>query len=230
MNRAGALVVVLVGACGPARTTVVGRATVSRLSDEPLAGADLELRGEDNGLYGLTTTADDGTFELTSPRESQIYLVLAKEGYVTLSFPGASGIADTFEVPDGQIWGLSDAEAATWRADFEGCPGDPDVGMIVGEVRVALPSASYPIDINGFAFVEGDGERTEACYLGDGGAYDPAATTVGPTGRFAIFGRAGGPLRLGVGRDLGDTSLLSEWKLYVPEGGATSLHPALVNL
>jgi len=219
-------------ACATPEVMVQGVVTEARGSEVPLEGASVSLRTWDFAVFEETTTDAEGVFRVRAPYQDLIHLVIAGDGLIPLAVPGTSGTAEVLTVPEGTLWGFPEAEEAGWREEFAGCPGVDAPGLIVGEVRVdAWIDGEYPLDPNGFAFVlDGEGERRDACYLGEDGRHDPAADRVGERGRFAIFGVEGGPWTLRVGRRLGDMSVLGTWTVYVPDGGAVSMHPALIGL
>ncbi|MCB9681591.1 MAG: carboxypeptidase regulatory-like domain-containing protein [Alphaproteobacteria bacterium] len=219
---------------------IEGIATTSKDDDTPLVGATLSLRNQDFDEVDTTVTDDKGRFYLDAPRGESIHIVVSGEGMVPVALAGESGLSDTFTVPSGQIWGLPETEAASWRALFAGCPGaDGDGGMVIGETRLYVVEADQadlaPIEAYGFAQLQDtlapeDG-TTEACYLDeDGVAYDPEAIATGASGRFALFGVEGGPWTLTVGRYASGGSRLGRSTIFVPEGGAVSRRPALVPL
>jgi hypothetical protein len=223
--------------CQTPEVLVQGRVMADRSSEDGLGGASIEVRGFDFGLFDTTTADGDGWFEVRAPFQDLIHIVISGDGTVPIAFPGTSGVGDTLIVPQGQLWGMPPSEEASWRADFAGCPGADQPGLIVGEAHTAIPGVDpmdlegNPIDINAFAFLlDGAGARTDACVLDDEGDYDPDGELVGATGRFAFFGVEGGPTTLRVGRRVGEFSMITEWTLFVPEGGAVSLHPALIDL
>jgi hypothetical protein len=232
-------VILLMGwmGCQSPEVLVQGRVMASRSSDQGLGDATIEVRGYDYGLFDTTTADPDGWFEVRAPFQDLIHIVITGEGTVPIVFPGTSGAGKTLVVPQGQLWGMPEAEADGWRDDFAGCPGVDAAGMIVGEAHAALPGVDpmdlegNPIDINAFAFVLDEaGARTDACVLDDAGDYDPDGELVGATGRFAFFGVEGGPYTLRVGRRVDEFSTVTEWTVFVPEAGAVSLHPALIDL
>lgn len=202
------------------------------------AGLAVGLRLGDDFEYDATITDEVGRFSVVAPRQDLVVLVIEGEGHLPVAFTGESGIADVFDVPIGQLWAFPEEEAEQWRSDFAGCPGVDEPGMVVGEVRLdtgADPRDANltPIDLFGFAFLERDGEARRApCYLDtEGVRYDPEAEYVGRSGRFAFFGVESGLWDFSAGRLLSEqASVVRTSLLYVPEAGAVSKHPALVDL
>ena len=226
------------GGCSEEDVVINGIVVDGRESIEGAAGVTVTLNEGNFLFHDETVTDEQGVFSITAPRRSFIHLVFEREGDVPIAFAGESGAADLFQVPIGQLWSFSEEEEARWRTEFAGCPDVDQPGMIVGEVRLLIPGVDLsngdgqPIEYFGFAYVTGqDGERKDACYMNkEGTAYDPEATRVRDSGRFAIFGVEGGPWSLAVGRDTAGGTLLSTSSVYVPEGGVVSRHPALVEL
>jgi hypothetical protein len=225
-------------ACEPGDVLIEGVVLESRGALVGAPDMQVSLLLWDLFEFDRTTTGADGAFSLAAPRQDLVYLLVEGEGHLPISFVGESGRDDVFEVPTGQIWAFSEAEGERWRADFAGCPGVDEPGMVVGEVRLDLGGDSLdptqtPIELFGFAFVTAeDDTRVDACYLNEEGtAYDPEAEYVGRSGRFAMFGVEGGPWTLTIGRLVGSgASIVRTSLITVPEGGVVSRHPALIDL
>lgn len=225
--------------CVGSDITIAGIIFSAHDSDEGLGGVTVTVNDESNAPWDHVVTDAEGVFAALAPRGSAIHVEVTGDGLVPLSFSGQSGVEYLFAVPNGVLYAMSTDEAASWRAQFAGCPGaDAGGGMIVGVIRLQLSSdtqddlANVP-EINGFAYAEGDdGTRHDACYLNDDGvALAPEADVAGKTGRFAIFGVEGGPFRMAIGRRMTSTSTtLTESFVYVPVDGAVSFQPAFVPL
>ncbi|HMV69479.1 MAG TPA: hypothetical protein PKA64_21735 [Myxococcota bacterium] len=228
---------VLTIGCGAPEVDIGGRVLAERGSASGLAGASIDLRDGEFGSYATAVADDEGWFAVQAPRLRKIHLLITSPDTVPIVFPGTSGQSD-FIVPEGQLWGFSEAQRDAWRTDFSGCPAGEGGGDVLGVVRLLNPSADplvdadNPVEINGFAFIEDEaGVRRDACYLGADGAWDPDATVVGESGRFFLPGVGRGPLRLVFGRRLTDDStMITEEEVFVPDDGVVAVIPALVTL
>jgi hypothetical protein len=233
-------------ACAPGEVTITGLVTEAPTRSEGLAGATLELRDEGFDLVDTTLTGPDGAFALTAPAVASIFLAVGGDGDApTIVFPGQSGRAEEFRVPDGQLWRFPADDLAAWRARFAGCPGvDGEGGMVLGEVRLdlgqePLEAMGAPVEAFGFARLRLPGAQPgetegdiEACYLDEEGvAVDPDAIRVGTTGQFAFFDVPEALRVLVVGRFVGGGgSLVTETLVRVPPGAVTVRLPAAVPL
>ncbi len=222
--------------CSSQTVTLAGHVMAGFQSTDVVAGAHVELRDETFALVSEADADADGLFFVEAPERVTIHMVVSGDGLVSAAFPGSSGDAPGFEIPDGQIFAVTEAEAAQQRVDFAGCPdAEAGDGVLYGTTHLAVQGGYVATPEGaGFAFVE-DLEQTEkvqACYLDDEGtAVAPDAEVTGKTGRFAIFGVAGGPWALTQGRRTGDSSsVIGRSTVFVPEGGVVARLPALVPL
>lgn len=224
--------------CSPQTVTVAGRVMVDFQSEDVVGGAHVALYDETFALVSETDADADGVFFVEAPERAIIHLVVSGDGLAPAAFPGESGDAPGFEVPNGQIFAVTEAQLAQQRADFAGCDGaETGDGVVFGTTYLAVPAADVtdagPVD-SAFAYVE-DMEQTQkidACYLDDlGVAVAPDAELTGDTGRFAIFGVVDGPWVLTLGRRSSDTSSrVGRRAIFVPEGGVVAQLPAKVPL
>lgn len=237
MTRALLLLGLLACTAAPVRMT--GRVSASREDPVALAGASVAVFDGVFEEVGRATTEADGTFDVQVPRQAEIHVVVDADGAVPAAFRGESGSLDTFEVPDGTLWAVPEAEVASWTSRFAGCPGATEgATLVVGQLRLAISVedlGTAGIASQGFAFVSSVDDpavdRRDACYLDAAGErLDPEADVAGPTGRFAIFGVEGGPWSLTLGRFVSGGTAVGRRTLYVPAHGVVSLHPALVPL
>jgi hypothetical protein len=229
---------VMLGAagCAPSTVSIAGRVMAGFHSTDVAAGAHVELRDEAFGLVADADADADGVFFVDAPERAYIHLIVSGDGLVPASFPGESGDGPAFDIPNGQIFAVTEAELAAERADFLGCAGAEEAdGVIYGTAWLSVPVADVttgPPEPAAFAYVEdlNQTDKRTACYLDDAGsAVAPDATVAGTTGRFAIFGVAGGPWALTQGRmTSSSSSVLGRQTVYVPEGGVLARLPALV--
>lgn len=233
----GVCVAMLSAGCSSQTVLVAGRVVEGSLSTAGVAGAHVELRDDAFALVSETDADEDGVFVLEAPERAPIHLVVSGDGLVPAAFPGESGDGPGFEIPDGQIFAFTDAQLATWRADFLGCPGaEAADGAIVGTAYIYAPNvdpSTYQIAPTAFSYVEDldQTDKVEACYLDEAGAaYDADAELTGASGRFAIFGVAGGPWALTLARRADDTSVVGRTTVYVPDGGVVVREPGFVPL
>ncbi len=226
----------IVLASGCTAVTLEGVVVQSPGSELPAGGVDVTLRDQNFEVVDSLTVGADGKFALTTPRSGYVFVVVEGEGFVPVSHPGESGTGGTFEVPLGDVFALPTSTAEAWRALFTGCPGaDGDAPMIVGELHVPLFSDTYPEGPpwpNLFArrsvLEDPETDRQEACYFGAEGAPDPAALATDPSGRFGMFGVPSGPGLMSVGQHTTAGTLVAQFPVWVPDGGAVMLLPALV--
>jgi hypothetical protein len=230
------LLLVGVTGCAPSTVSIAGRVMAGFQSTDVAAGAHVELRDEAFALVDEADADADGVFFVDAPERAYIHLVVSGEGLVPASFPGESGDGPAFDIPNGQIFAVSEAELQAQRDAFLGCAGaEAADGVIYGTAWLSVPAADVttgPPEAAAFAYVEdlNQTDKITACYLDDAGAaVDPDATVTGDTGRFAIFGVAGGPWALTQGRmTSSSSSVIGRQTVYVPEGGVLARLPALV--
>lgn len=230
------LVLLGVTGCAPSTVSIAGRVMAGFQSTDVAAGAHVELRDEAFALVDSADADADGVFFVDAPERAFIHLVVSGDGLVPAAFPGESGDGPAFDIPNGQIFAVTEAQLATERADFLGCEGaEAADGVIFGTAWLAVPAADVttgPPEASAFAYVEdlNQTDKKTACYLDDAGSVvAPEATVTGATGRFAIFGVAGGPWALTQGRMTSSSaSVLGRQTVYVPEGGVVARLPALV--
>jgi len=233
--------VLWVSACNPLPTQVTLKASVniSRSDDQPLAGAPFVVRDDAGAIYDRSNLAQDGSVSALAPAGSFIFAEVQPKGRRPASFTGLSGLDPVYKVADGELYGWPEAEDASWRASFDGCPGVAGgSGSVLGEVRVLdltdPVSGEHPLA--GTGLVELWSFDTEETYLpclldGDvGESFDASAIYTGFTGRFAFFGVPEGVYLLSAALELGGSTL--EWSdqiVYVPEGGVAPRFPIWVS-
>ncbi len=227
--------IVLVSGC--TAVTLEGVVVQAPGSEVPAGGVDLTLRDQDFEVVDTITVGADGSFALTTPRSGYVYVVVEGDGLLPVAHPGESGTSGTFQVPLGDMFALPTSTAEAWRALFAGCPGaDGDAPMIVGELRVPLYSDTYPDGVpwpNAFArrsaLEDAETNKQDACYFNKEGAVDATAMGTDSTGRFGMFGVPSGAGLLTVGQPVaGVGTLIAQFPVWVPEGGAVVLLPALI--
>lgn len=245
---------VLTSACTSLELT--GRVVDGPGSTTPVGGVTVTLRDAEFEVVETVVVGDDGRFAFTTTKSTTVHLVVEGDGLVSASFPGTTGIFDTFAVEDGAIHVVPEAEAQAWRDRFAGCPGadDPTNAMIIGELRFQLFNDRYPDGAaapNSFAFrsdlADLDAGRPTTCYLSVDGGFDAASVdafrqTRCPTTTeedeeppvcdpaYAMFAVEPGPGLLTAGQNTTAGSLLDRFEIWVPEGGTVSQRPTWVPL
>lgn len=191
----------------------------------------------DNALepFDSQVADDKGAFTVTVPAGMPFFLTLSAEGYVSTAFSGTSGVYD-FHAPEGYPWIASEAWLAALREEFVACPSVEAVGAVVaGEVRSNFPGVAYdklPIERAGNArVVDADDIEYTSCYLDDEGVSLADGTTVGATGRFAVFGIPPGEIVVDVRFTEPDGVVpVQLYRFIAPEHGLVPLFPALVDV
>ncbi|MEO0601444.1 MAG: hypothetical protein AAF211_08415 [Myxococcota bacterium] len=183
-------------AIGCAEDTVILSGIVGEGPDEEavgLAGADVEIIDTTtNELLVSGATNADGEFDFLLPVGLEIAALVRSDTTVTTSFVGQTGFIDVTLDP-GTLYGLSAEEVASWRADFEGCPGVDEDKVILGLMAftnlAGEEGGENPIAAGGRArLFEGEDEFLP-CYLDSKtGLYSNVADRTGNTGRFGFFG------------------------------------------
>lgn len=237
MKRTLGFALCMVAAAGCGSNTLTLRGIISAGVDdlEPQAGAEVAVL--DVGLFELGSAVTDaqGVFEIAEvPRSEPVQLVVSGNGLVPLAFPGETGVFDPLVLQPGEVWALSEADAAEERARFDGCGADLGDGFVLGTFVYATgpnQDGNLTVAFDGLAWVElADGTRVDACYLDEDGELAPDADSSGVLGRYAVFGLPSGPLTLVAGRRAGGGLLLNRSPLYVPPGGGVMLVPTLIDL
>jgi hypothetical protein len=228
----------LLWACTPEvqEVQVTGTVFADRFdSSDSVADASVQLMdGALRAMAEITTDAD-GAFEGTVAGGGLLYVDLSADGYASTGFSGQVGFTD-YTVPDGILWMRSDEDLDEIAAEFEGCSGAGDAGMglLEGVVELFVPGG----DIEGVlrvsdawvAAATSEGERVDACYQGEDGLYDAAATGTGPNGRFALWGPTG-LVTVEVGYTIQDQVIESRlYAIYIPEDGVAPFYPFWVSL
>jgi hypothetical protein len=222
---------------GPETVVLEGRLLDGHDSETPLVGATLRIRDVAGDVFGEAVTDGSGAYRVDAPGGQTVFAEISSDGYTNASFNGVAGMNPLQGVPDGLLFGISDAEDAIWRALFDGCEGaDGDGAAVYGDVRLSgyvdEESGEFPIITSGFVAIEADEQIYDACYLGeDGLEWDPEATETGASGRFAIFGLPAGVHAMEVGYDVYAGNLqIHPYALWLPDGGVSPRFPAFVEL
>lgn len=204
----------------------------------PLEGATVDLYDSGIQLYSTAQTDVDGRFELLAPAGTPIYFELHAPGFIPTGFSATTGLAAA-EVPDGTLWLESEDDLGELEGLFSGCTNEDGGGLVEGEIRYYAEGyepdegSEWPVAEDAWAVVyDLDGNASPACYLNaEGTAYDPEATIVGVSGRFAIFDAPAGPATLEVGYNVGGEPYWhTYYYIYIPEDGVAPAWPAYVAL
>lgn len=245
MTRLTLMGAVLLAGCEAPSIEIMGRVEVSPDVAQPAEGVRVVVHDSEFDPVSDDRTDERGRFLLSAPQRSEVHVVVESEGRPVV-FRGETGSVGPLLVPDGTFFLVPDGWLSAFLGPFEGCPdAEQGTGLILGQAALDLdvgPGGARPPEPCSFAYVEREGVRVDACYLsrvgeGEVFGYDPEAKTTGPTGRFLIPGVSGGPWRLVIGRSpgcgrgtLGETSLIGETWVHVPEGGVLPRLPAFVPL
>jgi len=229
------LSILAMSACGPNDVVVKGIVFSGPDSvDERLPSAKITLYDADGETYDTTRADAKGKFEAVAPEGEYIHAEITASGFESTLFTGVSGLDEVYRVEDGMIYGFPTAELEVWEGLFAGCPGaDESGGIVLGEIRMLELSqdGENPL-VNGTAEVVSKNQKQtwKACYLDEEGlAYDPDATTAGPSGRFAIFGIAPGTRILTVGWEyIPEVWSYSDTYVFVQEDGVAPRFPSWV--
>lgn len=232
-----ALLFVLLTACFDPGTLQLQGAMVDGWDDDapPAVGVVVETLNDDLEVVDTTESREGGWFRLDTPAGGRVLLVTGGEGYVEgVSFAGQSGLNPRMRIPNGQVFALSEARWQAELARWEGCPGLDQGAIVTGDVRV---DGFEDPDVDGLLRVQtgqirvetAEGATFDACYLNEGGTYDPDATSAGPTARFLVAGIPEGEHLLVVDWvPFEGNGLTANYTVWVPEGGVAPRFPLLV--
>lgn len=204
----------------------------------PFAGARLTLLNE-SGKKSLGTAKANakGRFSAEIPGGITFHAIVDGDDHVPAAFSGVSGLNETFEVNEGVLHGLSQAEWDWWTTAFAGCPGVGEGGAVIGIARtleLVDDNGEHPSVNTGLAELYDpvkDEVVAQACYLDpETLTYDPEAGFTGESGLFGIFGVEEGDYVLSMGLEVYENSYTwDDTVVYVPDGGAAPRFPAWVH-
>lgn len=184
----------------------------------PLPDASVTFVDETGAILDAVQAGPDGVFRASVPAGVEMFAEITAPGHALTTFPGVSGIADTFEVEDHALYGMSLEERDAILERFAGCPGADEGGpLVTGEIRLYVvdEQGDSPLVTTGAAAV---GKHT-ACYLDwSGSRYQPKVSETGNSGAFAVFGVGPGLRTLSIGyQPFPDQWSIEEYRVWIPD-------------